>query len=61
MERGEECVVEAGIIMMPKSCADNWGTVSTRVKVRHKFIHWERDSRYRYIDRLIRKEGFNVI
>ena len=27
MECGEECVVITGITVMPKSCADNWGTV----------------------------------
>ena len=27
MECGEQCVVVAGITMMPESCADNWGTV----------------------------------
>ena len=33
MECGEHCVAMAGITMMPESCADNWGTVSTWVKV----------------------------
>ena len=27
MECGEQCVIMAGIIMMPELCADNWGTV----------------------------------
>ena len=34
MECGEQCVQIAGITMMPELCADNWGTVSTQVKVR---------------------------
>ena len=25
MECGEQCVIIAGITMMPESCADNWG------------------------------------
>ena len=33
MECGEQCVIMAGIIMMPELCADNWGTVSTQVEV----------------------------
>ena len=33
MECGEQCVRVAGITMMPELCADNWGTVSTQVKV----------------------------
>ena len=35
MECGEQCVVGiiTGITMMPELCADNWGTVSTWVKV----------------------------
>ena len=27
MECGEQCVIMAGITMMPESCADNWGMV----------------------------------
>ena len=27
MECGEECVIMAGIVMMPESCADNLGTI----------------------------------
>ena len=37
MECGEQCVQIAGITMMPELCADNWGTVSTQVKVRSLF------------------------
>ena len=33
MECGEQCVIMAGITMMPELCADNWGTVSTQVMV----------------------------
>ena len=33
MECGEQCVIITGIVMMPESCADNWGTVSTQVEV----------------------------
>ena len=33
MECGEQCVMITGITMMPESCADNWGTVSTWVEV----------------------------
>ena len=34
MECGEQCVViMAGITMMPESCADNWDTMWTQVKV----------------------------
>ena len=33
MECGEQCVTITGISMMPESCADKWGTVSTQVKV----------------------------
>ena len=33
MECGEQCVVVAGITMMPESCADNSGTMSTQVQV----------------------------
>ena len=33
MECGEQCVVVTGITMMPESCADSWGTMSTQVKV----------------------------
>ena len=33
MECGEQCVILSGITMMPELCADNWGTVSTWVKV----------------------------
>ena len=33
MECGEQCVIQAGITMMPELCADNWGTVSTWVEV----------------------------
>ena len=28
---GEQCVVLAGIKMLPQLCADNWGTTSTQV------------------------------
>ena len=31
MECGEQCVVPAGITMMPELCADNWGTVQEEV------------------------------
>ena len=31
MECGEQCVIMAGIIMMPKLCADNWGTMQKEV------------------------------
>ena len=33
MECGEQCVIMAGITMMPELCADNWGTMSTQVEV----------------------------
>ena len=36
MECGEQCVIMAGITMMPESCADNWGTVSTQEEVGEK-------------------------
>ena len=31
MECGEQCVIVAGITMMPESCADNWDMMSTTV------------------------------
>ena len=31
MECGEQCVIMAGITMMPELCADNWGMMSTTV------------------------------
>ena len=34
MECGEQCVVMAGIAMMPELCADSWDTVSTQVEVK---------------------------
>jgi len=41
MECGEQCVVPTGvalvvggITMLPLSCANSWGTVSTQLKVR---------------------------
>ena len=30
---GEQCVIVAGITMMPWLCADSWDTVSTQVEV----------------------------
>ena len=33
MDCGEQYVIMAGITMMPKLCADNWGTMSTQVEV----------------------------
>ena len=33
MDCGEQCVIMAGITMMPELCADNWGTVSTQMEV----------------------------
>ena len=33
MECGELCVIVAGIVMMPESCADSWGTVGMEVEV----------------------------
>ena len=35
MECGEQCVVGGitGITVMPELCVDNWGTMSTLVKV----------------------------
>ena len=33
MECGEQCVIIGGMTMMPELCVDNWGTVSTWVKV----------------------------
>ena len=33
MECGEQCVMMAGITMMPELCAGNWDTMSTQVKV----------------------------
>ena len=33
MECGEEFVVVPGIVVLPRLCVDNWGTVSTQVKV----------------------------
>ena len=40
MECGEQCVAIAGIEMMPKLCADNWGTMSTQevAKLVHKWL-----------------------
>jgi len=31
MECGEQCVILAGIPMMPELCADNWGTLTQEV------------------------------
>ena len=31
MDCGEQCVVLAGITMMPELCADNWGTTQVEV------------------------------
>ena len=31
MECGEQCVVMAGITMMPELCADSWGMMSITV------------------------------
>ena len=31
MECGEQCVILAGITMMPELCADNWGTLTQEV------------------------------
>ena len=42
MECGEQCVLVAGIKMMPELCADNWDTMWTQVKV-SLFIHLEGD------------------
>ena len=42
MECGEQCVLVAGIKMMPELCADNWDTMWTQVKV-SLFIHLESD------------------
>ena len=33
MECGEQCVMMAGILIVPGLCVDNWGTVSTQVEV----------------------------
>ena len=33
MEYGEQCVITAGISMMPELCADNWGTPIAQVEV----------------------------
>ena len=33
MESGEQCVIVAGITMMPESCADNWDMMPTLVEV----------------------------
>jgi len=33
MECGEQCVMMAGITMMPELCADNWDTAITQVQV----------------------------
>ena len=33
MECGEEFVAVPGIVVLPRLCVDNWGTVSTQVKV----------------------------
>ena len=40
MECGEQCVIMAGITMIPELCADNWGTVTAQEEV-SSFI-WER-------------------
>ena len=37
MKCGQQCVVLAGIKMLPQLCADNWGTASTQVKVSSHF------------------------
>ena len=39
MECGEQCVIMVGITMMPELCADNWGTVSTRMEVSYVAVH----------------------
>ena len=31
MECGEQCVTLVGVAVMPKLCADNWGTASAQV------------------------------
>ena len=31
LDCGEQCVIMAGMKMMPQSCADNWATVTTLV------------------------------
>ena len=33
MECGGQCVIVAGMTMMPRSCVDNWGTVYTQEEV----------------------------
>ena len=33
MECGEQCVIVAGITMMPELCADNWDMMPTHVEV----------------------------
>ena len=33
MECGEQCLALTGMTTMPELCADNWGTMSTQVKV----------------------------
>ena len=33
MECGEQCVIMAGITMMPELCVDNWGTMSAQEEV----------------------------
>ena len=33
MECGGQCVIQAGMTVMPELCADNWGTVSTQEEV----------------------------
>ena len=38
MDCGEQCVMMAGITMMPELCADNWGTVTTWVGVSQLFL-----------------------
>ena len=36
MEYGEQCVQIVGITVMPELCVDNWGTMSTQMKVRFR-------------------------
>ena len=40
MEYGEQCVIMAGITMLPELCADNWDTMWTQMEV-SLFIHLE--------------------
>ena len=46
MERGEQCVAD-GIAMLPQSCANSWGIVSTQLKVRFSFFIGEESGCYR--------------